>query len=945
MPNLRVKLVVGETERWINHIYYEYFRPVLTDRDREIDGQTLASSTTFGEPKKEESWEERFEAGFLELDLKDTQPSVFNYDTCVRPKEEQGATLYTVIVGGLFDIEMDSSENDEFFLEWIAKGRMEHGYFQIFRPHEDQIIWLEFWDGFCVSYQEHMSKGNRPPVMKLRISPAITRNRKTVVQQENWKISDIDMKWKRTHAPLVTPLLKKLHYEANGKETEVLTQATADLVVTTEDCKGRKIPIEFSYESHFGAEKFTETYEITRDTQSIKIEFNSIDNDLYVYKGDGSKKRISLDEHFTGLKASATVKSDNRKAELTLARITKGYWTDENGTELKRKSSDGFNTDLFYGEKTKLKIKTVGIQDGEKLKLVVKAEKGRNKITFPDSELEVTVNGGEAVSEPFFLKPEWYAEHDEIEEKYDYGTYETSIRDAYKTLTFIFDVKTESGDALRKGLPVIAANKIRPSTYRRNYEEMIGLFEENGGGTKHWETNYENKFIKGNPQIETIVEDFITEVTKEGLTVPDIETLVEDKAKALWDSAVAQVQTGKLDDRPLYWARNKMQTWLKRNPLFKNDTKSNSCVKKGTELDRIITIFEEKSRNYTGIDFSNAKVDPKKVEEAKKKLTEAKAKVEARDKLYKTQKEDLEKKLAEAQKTKDASKIQAAQTAVTDLEKVYLTEVNLLKKDVGDAEVALKRAEKPLKVLITGFDPFILNEFDNTALKPYNPNILQSNPSGCVALALSDSLGLGACIQTMMIPVRYQDFDSSSDRNKGSGIGIIEKYIGKWINKVDMIMTISQANFGDYHIDVFATATRGGGIDNMNFIRQSNSKLLKNILNETLVTKLPVTSIQPPSVATYYGEYYENALFNSKRNSSVKNYPKTPVFDGPGGNYLSNEIFYRVARLREIGNSSLPTGHFHISKLQNIGDKFINNDMQLSLDKIKTAISQAIKGL
>ncbi len=201
MSNIRIKLVVGETERWINHIYYEYFRPVLTDHDRKIDGHTLEDSTTFGEPKKEESWEEKFEAGFRELDLKDTQPSVFNYDTCVRPKEEQGATLYTIIVGGLFDIEMDSSENDEFFLEWIAKGRMEHGYFQIFRPHEDQIIWLEFWDGFCVSYQEHMSKGNRPPVMKLRISPAITRNRKTVVQQENWKISDIDMKWKLATVP------------------------------------------------------------------------------------------------------------------------------------------------------------------------------------------------------------------------------------------------------------------------------------------------------------------------------------------------------------------------------------------------------------------------------------------------------------------------------------------------------------------------------------------------------------------------------------------------------------------------------------------------------------------------------------------------------------------------------------------------------------------------
>ncbi len=399
---------------------------------------------------------------------------------------------------------------------------------------------------------------------------------------------------------------------------------------------------------------------------------------------------------------------------------------------------------------------------------------------------------------------------------------------------------------------------------------------------------------------------------------------------------MAQVQKGKLDDRPLYWARNKMQTWLKRNPLFKNDTKSNSCVKKGTELDRIITIFEEKSRNYTGIDFSNAKVDPKKVEEAKKKLTEAKAKVETRDKLYKTQKEDLEKKLAEAQKTKDASKIQAAQTAVTDIEKVYLTEVNLLKKDVGDAEVALKRAEKPLKVLITGFDPFILNEFDNTALKPYNPNILQSNPSGCVALALSDSLGLGACIQTMMIPVRYQDFDSSSDRNKGSGIGIIEKYIGKWINNVDMIMTISQADYGDYNVDKYATAMRGGFNGNLNYVRAGKHAL--STVFEWIETSLPPTMIQSP------------VKFNWKYNNKIDGRlnpprPNQQLFRGSGGSYLSNEIFYRVAKLRKENNPNLATGHFHISKLQTSGDVF-DNTKTLSLKRIvEDAIKKAISGL
>ena len=51
-----------------------------------------------------------------------------------------------------------------------------------------------------------------------------------------------------------------------------------------------------------------------------------------------------------------------------------------------------------------------------------------------------------------------------------------------------------------------------------------------------------------------------------------------------------------------------MQTWLKRNHFFKNQINfDKSIVKKGTELDKIITLFEEKSRNYTGIDFSKAR--------------------------------------------------------------------------------------------------------------------------------------------------------------------------------------------------------------------------------------------------------------------------------------------------------------------------------------------------
>lgn len=34
---------------------------------------------------------------------------------------------------------------------------------------------------------------------------------------------------------------------------------------------------------------------------------------------------------------------------------------------------------------------------------------------------------------------------------------------------------------------------------------------------------------------------------------------------------------------------------------------------------------------------------------------------------------------------------------------------------------------------------------------------------------------------------------------------------------------------------------------------------------------------------------------------------------GSGGSYLSNEIFYRVARLRDLLLSTVKTGHFHLA--------------------------------
>lgn len=64
---------------------------------------------------------------------------------------------------------------------------------------------------------------------------------------------------------------------------------------------------------------------------------------------------------------------------------------------------------------------------------------------------------------------------------------------------------------------------------------------------------------------------------------------------------------------------------------------------------------------------------------------------------------------------------------------------------------------------------------------------------------------------------------------------------------------------------------------------------------------------------------------------------KIKINYGSGGNYLSNEIFYRVARAR--GTNSVKTGHFHVAE-PNIGSNpFTAIDI---INEVKNAIKRCL---
>ena len=515
---------------------------------------------------------------------------------------------------------------------------------------------------------------------------------------------------------------------------------------------------------------------------------------------------------------------------------------------------NGKTHNLCYGEPFYIEVITENIPDDTPMTITLKDTKISFEGQLKENKIKTTL-----LSIPISY-------YDETKENYNYMEYKTEV-EQYQEFEFEFKIGENESKISADN------NIIIPYTYRRNYEELVGLFATSNNKNNDIKKNYENDFInKKEFQIKNIVENFTNYLENSNLTIEDIKKQVEKEAKNLWKAAIAGVQKGKLDDRPLYWARNKMQVALKRYYLFKNDIDfEKSIVKKNSNLEEIIITFEEKSRNYTGIDFSKAPKGTK-------------------------------------------------------------------------------------KILITGFDPFILNEFNNKEIKGYSPNIKQSNPSGVVALALNGNTELGGYIQTMIVPVRYTDFDSSQDRENGQGEGIIEKYIKPFIEKkgeVDMIITISQAD-AKYNIDVFATATRRGFNDNMNFIREDGSKAIPGGA-ETIKTTLPKKMVDSKLGTNYNGryfitkkdfdDYYYKGDYSKEKILDINDdLPQLSIYYGPGGNYLSNEIFYRVSKLRETLQPKLSTGHFHIAMIQAKGD-LVSGKIKELVTIVKQVIKNAITGL
>jgi pyrrolidone-carboxylate peptidase len=244
------------------------------------------------------------------------------------------------------------------------------------------------------------------------------------------------------------------------------------------------------------------------------------------------------------------------------------------------------------------------------------------------------------------------------------------------------------------------------------------------------------------------------------------------------------------------------------------------------------------------------------------------------------------------------------------------------------------------KILLTGFDPFLLDK-----------NINQSNPSGIAALKLDGQVitykGITAEINTVMIPVRYKDFDE----------GLIESLLAPYyaLNNVDMIVTVSMGR-KEFDLERFPGKRRSvTAPDNLNILSGGTkeapiiSKLHNKPLpgEEFVLFSLPIKQMQlAKGPYKVIDNHKVTSIDESLKPKDIEPHTLSQLnghiaVNGSGGGYLSNEISYRSIRLRDQLNSNIPTGHIHTPRIQQFEPeieaqivKQIRTMLELSLEAI-----------
>lgn len=242
----------------------------------------------------------------------------------------------------------------------------------------------------------------------------------------------------------------------------------------------------------------------------------------------------------------------------------------------------------------------------------------------------------------------------------------------------------------------------------------------------------------------------------------------------------------------------------------------------------------------------------------------------------------------------------------------------------------------PLRVLISGFDPFQLDV-----------SIQQSNPSGLAALSLDGVLletSRGpALVQSALMPVRFADFDAD----------LVESFFRPHLTAgdPDLVVTISMGRDA-FDLERFPGRRRSAAVpDNRNVLSGASAADPRVPLRrgapldgpEFVEFSLPsaaMTRIDSPwpvrdnrNVQTLEkGEMVAPSLAALDGLTAVR---------GSGGGYLSNEISYRAVLLaRELGTGTA-IGHLHTPRVSGY-----DADLETAMvAQIRRILGAAVEGL
>ncbi|GHB56117.1 hypothetical protein GCM10008107_01120 [Psychrosphaera saromensis] len=244
------------------------------------------------------------------------------------------------------------------------------------------------------------------------------------------------------------------------------------------------------------------------------------------------------------------------------------------------------------------------------------------------------------------------------------------------------------------------------------------------------------------------------------------------------------------------------------------------------------------------------------------------------------------------------------------------------------------------KILLTGFDPFLLDR-----------NINQSNPSGIAALKLDGQVitynGITAEINTVMIPVRYKDFDD----------GMIESLLAPYyaLNNVDMVVTVSMGRT-EFDLERFPGKRRSvTAPDNVNVLSGGTKQtpIISKLHNaplpgdEFVLFSLPIKQMQlAKGPYKVIDNHKVTSIVGSQKPKDIEPHTLSQLnghiaVSGSGGGYLSNEISYRSIRLRDQLHSTIPTGHIHTPRIQ----QFEPEIEQKIVKQIRTMLELALEAI